>query len=300
MTEIISSPDLHQSEQLLAELFEDVKKWEGSLAGGTQLDVGAAAIDSLFETKVSFGNPRANLVPLTPAIMKEAGVELSAVIAQQMERQFDFYYITVSVDMRPKPGAQFKQLICQLNFGPKGENEPIVQTIFPQSKWRPVLTWGGGLNLGLNSELGWEVGLDTGEVSDILDLPADLRANVSNANAMKGRVVIPDYAYEVGRFDIAAYGEGNSECYWLIQEPNLQQQLTLQFAIVFKVPQGTAGISLEGIAWAEPNMSWLVANLRNVFRVLKDNLQGVLRLKEKSAKQFARGAREHWILDLPR
>lgn len=300
MTAQLSPPDLKESNSLLDELFEQVRKWEGTLAGGTQLDVGAAAIDSLRQTKVSFGNPRADLIALTPKLFEELSVELNEVQKRLMRDTFDFYYLTITVDMRPKPGAQFKSLCCKLDFGPKGPNEPIVHTLFPQSKWRPVMNWGGGMSLGLNGDLTWSAGLDATELDGMADLPVELKANVANKNDLKAFIAIPDYAYEVGRFDIAASGEQSSTCYWYIQDPDLQKTLTAQFAIVFKVPQGIQSITLRGIAWAEPNMNWLIANVRNVFGDLKDKLQSLLRRKDEAADKFARGAAEEWILDLPK
>lgn len=285
---------------LLAELFEEVTKWEGTLAGGTRLDVGGAAIDSLFQTKVLFGNPRDNFIQLREESFALAGVELNHFRQQQIGETHDFYYMTVTVDMRPKPGAQFQRLCCELDFGPKGEDEPIVQAIFPKSKWRSVMTWGGGMSLGLNGNLTWDAGIDGAGAEEIEALPIELAARVANKNKLKSFIVVPDYAYEVGRFDIVAYGEGNSECYWYIQEPDLQKMVTVQFCIVFKVLKGTESITLRGTAWAEPKMNWLIANIRNVYRDLSDKLQRLLRMKDEAANKFARGVAEEWTLTLPR
>lgn len=300
MTDKVLPPNLQEADTLLGELFEEVTKWEGTLAGGKRLDVGGAALESLFQTKVSFGNPRDNFIQLTEESFALAGVELNHIRQQQIGQTHDFYYMTVTVDMRPKPGAQFKRLCCELDFGPKGEDEPIVQAIFPKSKWRPVMTWGGGMSLGLNGNLTWEAGIDGAGAEVIEELPIELAARVANKNKLKSFIVVPDYAYEVGRFEIAAYGEGNSECYWYIQEPDLQKMVSVQFCIVFKVPKGTEAITLRGMAWAEPKMNWLIANLRHVFRDLSDKLQRLLRLKDKAAHKFARGAAEEWTLTLPR
>jgi hypothetical protein len=146
MTEIISPPNLQETDSLLSALFEEVKEKERYLAGGTELTVGAAAVDQLFQSKVRFGNPRDRLIHLTEETFKESGAELNGIYRQQMSQQYDFYYMTVPVDLLPKPGAQFRRLTCQLDFGPKGSGDPIVQTIFPNQKWRNVVR-----NLGLKA-----------------------------------------------------------------------------------------------------------------------------------------------------
>jgi hypothetical protein len=298
--ETITVPDFEEADSLLGDLFADVQKWEGHLAGGTQLTVGATAVASLMETRLTFGNPRSSLIALNQDTFANAGVEINYIRDEQMRESHDFYYMTINVNLQPKPGAQFRSLTCKLNFGPKGADEPIVETIFPDTRWRDVLNFGGGMSLGLNGNLDWGVGVDATKAAEITKLPGELQASIANKNEMKSFIVMPDYRYELGRFDVAAFGAGNSECYWHIQEPDLQKTLTVPFAIVFKVPKGTESITLHGLAWAEPKMSWLTENVRNVFGDLGDKLKGALRRKDAAAHQFARGAAEEWTLPLPR
>ena len=300
MTDRISPPNLQESDTLLASLFEEVKKYSSFLSGGKKLPMSAQAVDNLLQTKVSFGSPRNKLILLTEETFQESGTKLSSIYQQQMRDEYDFYYMTVPVELRPKPGAQFRLLCCELDFSPKGENEPIVQTIFPQSKWRTVMSWGVGMDLGINEDLEWSVGVDASKVAEIANLPANIKANVATKNGLKAFIVLREYNYEVGRFEITALGEGNSTCYWYIQDPNLQKMGTVEFAIVFKVPKGTKSINLRGVAWAEPNMNWLTADVRDVFSELADGLKELLQRKDKAASKFARGDAEEWTLTLPK
>lgn len=300
MTDQLNSPDLQANESLLDELFSDVTKWEGSLAGGQKLDEGGAALHSLKETKVQFGNPRSNLVALTAEQMHGSGIELSSIQQQQLGSTHEYYFMTMTVDMRPQPGAHFSALACELDFGPKGADEPIVQSIFPQTSWKNVMTFGGGMNLGLDADLNWKVGVDASKLSELTDKAPELSANLENKNDMKSHIVLHDFSYDLGRFDIAAYGQDNSECYWYIQDADLQQMVTVKFSMVFKVPAGTEEITLTGKAWAEPSMSWLTANVRNVFGDLADKFKNLFRRKDEAASDLARGAAETWTLTLPR
>jgi hypothetical protein len=142
MSHDVSAPSSNQNDELLDELFTEVQRWEGSLAGGVQLDKGALAVQSLRETRVSFGDPRNRLIPLTAARFAELGIELDPIYQEQMANTFDFYYLTLTLDLRPKPGALFKRLSCELDFDPEDTTGTIVQTIFPKSEWRSVLNWG--------------------------------------------------------------------------------------------------------------------------------------------------------------
>lgn len=300
MTDKITPPNPEEAQALLLSLFEEVKKQEGTLSGGKQLGDGATAVESVLQTQVSFGNPRDNLILLTEKIFQDTGVELTSFYRQQMRDTYNFYYMTVTVDLSPKPSAKFWRLCCQLDFHPKGESEPIIQTIFPESKWRTVMKWGVGMNLGLNANLDWSLGVDASKLAEIAHLPGELKANVASKNEMRAFIVMDDYPYEAGRFEIFAQGSGSSKCFWRIEKPELQKMATVKFAIVFKVPKGCKSIDLSGIVWAEPNINWLFENIEVVFSALSERLKNLFPDREKAASSLARTASEQWTLTLPK
>lgn len=299
MSNTITPPELQQTDILLSELFKEVQQWEGSLAGGTELGVGAEAINSLLESKVSFGNPKDSLILLTEETFKDTGTELDNFYKQQMRDKYDFYYLTISVALIPKPATRFWRLTCKLNFTPKGEKEPMIHKIFPNDKWRSVMNFGVGMDVGLNGNLDWNVGVDSSQLPAFKELlPGEIKANVANKDKFNGFIAIPAFKYELGHPEILAVGENNSFCYWRIEDQELQKIGTAKFAVIFKVPKETQSINLEGIAWAEPDINWLTADLRDVFRDLSDNLKSLLQQKNQAASRFARG--EQWTLTLPK
>jgi hypothetical protein len=301
MTDEPSPPNLQEADAVLSNLFQEVQKWEGTLAGGTKLGVGAEAVDSLFQSRVSFGAPTDRLIHLTEETFKNSGTELNDIYKQQMQEQFDFYYMTLTVDLRPERVARFWRLTCELDFGPKGSGEPIIQNLFPTQQWRSVMISGVGMEVGLNGNLDWNVGVDSSQLAQLLQsLPGELKANVANKDEFKAFLAIPAYRYELGHPEILTNGEGNSTCYWRIQDQELQKIGTAKFAIVFKVPKGTESITLRGTAWAEPDINWLTADIKDVFGELSDGLKQLLRQKNKEASRFARGDAEEWTLTLPK
>ena len=294
--------DLQNSRNWLTNLLEEVSSEEGRLAGASRLGKGGEALQGLKETEVTFGNPTNNLIRLNEKLFSNIGIQLSEIHKIQMRDQFDFYYMTLSVSMKPKRGAQFTRVECELEFKDGGLKEPIIQTMFPKSEWREVLSWGVGMNLALNGDLEWGVGIDLAEEGNINILPDDIKARIFNKNELNAFVAAPNYSYKLGHSEIVATGEGNSICFWRIEKPELQMSQTVQFSIVFKVPKKTKSINLTGIVAAEVNINWLVAQIRNVLEDLSDKLQNLFRKEDDERKGWERlplGDQESWIIDLP-
>jgi len=293
-------PNFQESDQLLSDLLGEVQRWEGTLAGGTKLGPGAAAVTNLKESKVSLGNPKDKLTLLTEATFQETGTELSNIYRQQMQDQYDFYYLTLKVELRPKPTVQFWKLICELDFGPKGEQEPILQSVFPNEKWRSVLSAGVGMDIGLNGNLDWNAGVDTSDLMAVLEqATGELKGEITSKSEFKTFVAMPAYKYEFGLFEILTTEVG-STAYWRIQDEALKKTGMVEFATVFKVPKAVQELELVGRAWVEPDVNWLFADVRDVAGELSDRFKQLFRNKEEAASRFARWDAEKWQLPLPK
>jgi hypothetical protein len=300
MTEKISPPNLQETDALLSDLLEEIQRWEGMLAGGTKMGPGAAAVMNLKDSKISLGNPKDKLTLLTESTFQSMGIELSSLYRQQMQNQYDFYYLTLKVELRPQPAARFWRLGCELDFGPKGAQEPMLQSIFPNEKWRSVLSTGIGMDIGLNGNLDWTAGVGSSDLTTVMEqAPGELKGEITNKNELKTFAAMPAYKYEFGHFEILATGVG-STAYWRIQDPALQKMGMVEFATVFKIPKGIQEIDLVGKVWVEPDVNWLFSDVRDVAGELSDRFKQLFRNKEEAASRFARWDAEKWELQLPK
>ena len=269
------------------------------MAGGQKLGITASMIKDVQETKVSFGNPKNELIPLTEEIFKEAGVELDYLIKRQMKDDYNFYYLTLNVNLRPQPGAKFWRLTCELKFS---KEKTIIQSIFPEHKWQPVIKTGVGMDIGINQNLDIDARIDSSKITEVLkSVPANLKANIVSKNKFKAFAVIRDCKYELGRPEIVAEGIGSPECYWRIQDKNIEKVGTVKFGVIFKVPKQTKSITLTGITRADIDINLLTGNISDIVLArLPEKIQEWLGLDaEESAKKFVRAEREEWHLKLP-
>ena len=286
--------ELLESRALLDELFTDVVAAEGTLAGGTKLGNGGKALQTVRECTISIGNPKDNLIRLTPKLFNSLDIKLTDIWKKQLESDFNFYYLTLSVSLRSPQGISFESLECSLDFGPKGHDEPIVQTIFPTSRWRGVLNAEAGMSVALDGSLGWKVGaafpLHVGQA----------KAKLSGSAGASGVIVAGNYSFQIGHAEISATGEGNSTCFWQLTNPEIRQVQTVDFAVVFKVPASVSNLSLRALCVAQPKTSWIVQSLRHVWRGLSDRVRQLLGRGDPTARSILVGDHEMWDLELPR
>lgn len=127
-------------------------------------------------------------------------------------------------------------------------------------------------------------------------------AHIKNENEMHSFITMPDYKYKMGHRDISATGKGDSRCSWRLKNPELQEQGSAIFVVVFQAPKGMESIELTGLAAAEPKMDWLTANVSDILWASLAKPQSKLLSKRDSERtgkeRLSIGAHEKWVLPL--
>ncbi|MEP1076063.1 CHAT domain-containing protein [Leptolyngbya sp. PL-A3] len=299
-TEAAFSPNLTRTEDIAQELLREVQLWEASHAATTQLGKGAEAVDSLLQSQLRFGNPLSSLIQLTEKVFQDVGIELTSIYKQQMQERFDFYYMTLPINLHSSRGVSFSQLTCELNLSSEEGAEPIVQTLFPSSRWKSVIELDTSYDVGLTGNLDWGIGVEPSILGESLkSVPNEIRTNIVSKEQFNLALTIPSYELKLKNPEIIVTGEGSATCRWCIKGQDLQEIGTIKFAIVFKVPKGARrSISLRGMVYAEPNINWLRSEIRDVFSQLPNRFKDLLRSRDTAANQLAKSAVEEWVFEL--
>jgi hypothetical protein len=302
MSDWISPQDLQETQHWLDKVFTEVSEQEGTLAGGNKLGIGAKAIQELRATKVYFGDPRNEMIQLNPRLLNDIGIQVTALIKHQMQKQFNFYYMTLTVSMRTGKGVQFKQLKCNMEFGSGESESPIIHAIFPTSKRKDILYGEIGMHLGGEATFEGSAELDATALLNAASIPGQVRVKVASRNTVKAFLTIPGYSFNLSQKEITAMGEGSPECYWSFEKPVLRGSAQVKFGVIFKVPKDATSATLTGLVVVEPDTRWLANSIRHVFGYLSASDQELIQRSEEERQGKERipiGDHEQWSLTLP-
>jgi hypothetical protein len=294
MTDVNLIPNPPEANTLLTELLDKVRHLETTASEDSETGgKGTKSLRDWLQTRVTFSEPELKF--LTSGSLQESEVE-----SNSTDR---FYLMTVSLNLFPQPGTKFWRIHCKLDFNPNNnENRPIVKKMFPNTDWQPMLDLTLGMNLGVNGNLDWTIGIDSEEASQILPtLPVNLQSKVeSNNNFQASAKFLPGYHYQGGRFKICASPQEGDKCYWRLEESTFQQQTIINFFVIFRTADNIESIDVHGSAWAEPSIDWLYGDIKDIFQGLSDKLKNLFKNEESMARQLARIAPEKsWKLTLP-
>lgn len=293
MSDVFSA--LMTDQKAFIDLLDTVKIKESHMGVATSPGVGQRALENMGKTQLTIGHPRDNLVRLTPKLFKAVGVNLDLIQKTKLKSE-NFYYMTIAISMVPGDAVVYDQLKCTFALGLKGNNTPIIHSIFPNSEWKEIMKWGGKLNLDLKADLSWGLGLDLSNTNQLQiydQLPQDIKVKVNNKNQYKGFIVIPAFSYEMGRADIVAVGPGSDTAIWDIQKPEIKQTQWIKFGIIFKVPKTTKKITINGRTTARVSKNWWFSNLKPLLNSFSKSQQEWI--GDGSPLDISRT----WQLDLP-
>ena len=201
----ITPDELSNSKQLLQEIYEEIEAQDSRLGTKRPNGFSAEAFRQLRETRAVLGDPKDNLIKLTPELFSSVGIELKELWKQSMRDRYDYYYMTLPITLVPGRGIQFVRLEASFQFSLSLDDQPIVQSMFPTSEWKDVLQWGAGMRVALDADLNYTVGIDANLLTNN-PIPQQIKAKIFNDNELHGLITIPSFRYTLGRAEAIAAG----------------------------------------------------------------------------------------------
>lgn len=291
----LTASDLATASELWDALIHEVNALDAHLSGGKEEPLTVKRLRELRTSRLGFGDPQNdNLRRLHSSDFETLGSADGEKIRRQMFHSHDFYAMSLNVNLIPAPGAQLRELECHLDLGPPS-SRPLVESIQPAEEWREVLSWGAGLNVKIDPDLKLSLALRAQQTPEqILPVHLATRAKAS------GIIVVNDYRFSLGRFDIIAVGPGSNFARWRITKPELARTTTFPFVVVFKVPQGIRQLELTGTAAAFPSFQYLTQQVSHVFEHLSQRFRDLFsQAGQQGANRLPLGIVESWTLQLP-
>jgi hypothetical protein len=283
---------------LLDEAIAAAEKWEGEL-GSKGATPAADAFRALKEGKLSLGSPEATLRVFRAKDLEEHGIQAESYIRQEMRAKDGWAYLLLNLPVLlfPGRGAEYNLVESALTVTSTRASgrQPAIHTIFPEAKWRPVLEWGGGMELALDSGLTWGAELKRADF-DLSQLSGELASRVGNENTLSSFIRVLPFQYDLGRAIIEAQWAGGEAMWRIDSAEEIRGNKQLQFVAIAKVPKEVERMQITGLAQAEVSYQWLTGQVRHVFEHLSAKLQELIRKRQGIALKD----QQTWILKIPK
>lgn len=285
-----------QTQKLLVSAIASAQKWEGQL-GNKHKGKAEKAFEALANGRIELGNPQAHIYCLDPADFEQNGTPLSPEIARSMQARdgYRFYGLRVPVLLFPARGAQYRILEAQLTFAPIQGNRPsAIHSIFPEPFWKPVLSLGGKLDLALDGNLNWGVGIAAAN-TELATLEGPLAGKVGILNQFAGFIKVIPFEHTLGRMEIESQFSSRRAMWRLDSRQVIRGQKHTQFIVLLKAPMDARQITMEAVAQAEVSFDWLTAQVEHVFDRLPKAIQDILRKRRGLPLQDI----QNWTITFP-
>lgn len=292
------------TQHILSEAILAAQKWEAELGEpttgkGASRRKGKAerAFEALQHGMLKVENPQAYLERLRLKDFESMSIPISSDIRKSMNAPdgYRYYKLIAPVLLFPGRGTQYRLVESQFTFNvPQDQRRPGIHSIFPTAEWCPVINWGGDLQLGLDSELNWTVGVDKIKVS-AGKLDGEIAGRLVPAAQMSSFIQVGKFVHSLGRMEIEATHTAQTAMWRLDSQRAIRSQGQMQFVTLIKIPKELRQIRLSAAIQVEPNFDWLVAQVHHVLDHLPEALLGIFEKRKGLALQ----AFEEWKLDLP-
>ena len=215
-----------------------------------------ALLEQIGEETAEF-SPMLDVSPLTAETFAIRKVDVPPAIDILMPR-FKFFLVQVPITLVPRTGWSFDRLECRVQFKATspGADLPVAHEIFPQPRWKHLLSAHTSLEVGVDEGLSFKADASSLPVG-AASLPATAALTVS-AKASAGFVAGP-FTYTVRRPEIRASGQGDAQVVWRLEGSGVVDEERPSLGIVLKVPQAVEDVEILGAFKARHSFNVLAA-----------------------------------------
>lgn len=279
--------------QLLDSAIAACYRWEAAL-GNNRKGRATKAFEALRDGQLKIDNTIANLERVDLQQFLERGLILPDAL-RTTAGKFKYYVLSIPILLFPARGAQYRLIEAAFTLdAPRGQSKPRIVRIFPEPLWKPILQWGGHLELALDANLQWGVELASSH-SQLRRVRGELSARVADINQLNSFIRVIPFTHEMGRMEIESQYSSRTAMWRLDSIRTIREQKHVQFAMLLQVPEKTKYVQVRAAVQADVAFDWLFAQVEHVFARLPKLIQNALRNRKGLPLQTIQA----WELRLP-